>query len=190
LGVAYTPAEGGVSLIVAPDGPSAKAKLKTGDVVTAVNGAPVRRMLDFGRRCWGLPPDRSVEFTLQDGRTVSVTPAPIAVADLLSWRLGLQVQKLTANLNRVLDLPESLRGLAISEVLPEPEFKRQQTPWRELLKRGDLILAVGDAPVTSPAAFAEMLRTRRAGESLTLTAAILDERVGRFLKTKLEVILK
>ena len=179
-----------MSLIVAPDGPAAQAKLKTGDVVVAVNGKPVKRMLDFGRCCWNLPSEHPVEFTLKDGKKVSVTPAMIATADLLSWRLGLQVQKLTSNLNRVLELPENLRGLVISEVLPEPEFKRQQSSWRELLKRGDLILAVNDEPVASPTEFAKMLKTCRAGDSLTLTTVILDERVNRFLKTKLEVILK
>jgi serine protease Do len=57
-----------------PDSPAAKAGLETGDVITAVNGKPVKDAREFARTIGGLAPDSSVKFDIMhNGEAKSLT---------------------------------------------------------------------------------------------------------------------
>ena len=62
------------------DSPAAKAGIKSGDVITAVNGAPVKDARDLARTIGMMAPDSSVKLDLirqGEQKTVSVTLAPM-----------------------------------------------------------------------------------------------------------------
>jgi serine protease Do len=60
------------------DGPAAKAGVRTGDTIVAVNGEPLKEAKDLSRKVAAVPPGKTLSLTLfRDGkeRTVSVEVA-------------------------------------------------------------------------------------------------------------------
>ncbi|MGI6354565.1 MAG: trypsin-like serine protease [Lentisphaerae bacterium] len=148
--------------------PAAAAGLRSGDEIVAVNASRVRCMIDFGRAVWHLNVGDQVTMLLADNRKVTYTLGPMPDNVLIKTRLGLQVQRLTATLNQALGLNVDARGLAVSEILPEAEFAVQNAPWRNVLKRGDIIFQAGSAETATTADLAKTLAETRAGQVLRL----------------------
>jgi serine protease Do len=57
-------AEGALVAEPQSDGPAAKAGIQSGDVITAVNGQPVKDARDLARKIGGLPPNTKVSLTV------------------------------------------------------------------------------------------------------------------------------
>ena len=57
-------AEGALVAEPQVDSPAVKAGIQSGDVITAVNGQPVKNARDLARRISGMAPDSSVKVTL------------------------------------------------------------------------------------------------------------------------------
>lgn len=129
---------------IIPDTPASRTTLKVGDVITAVNGVAVRQAIDVGRILWKLKENDVVKLDLEGERTVQLTVAPIAPlsGELLARnRLKIELQLLTQRLSDALGLPYS-RGLVVSDVTPDCPLARKG------IRRGDVILQVGETPIT------------------------------------------
>ena len=75
-GVGLDNAKGAIVSNIAEDGPAGPAGVRSGDIITAVDGDPIDDALDLSRTIAGKSPDSSVELTIwRDGAetTVSVT---------------------------------------------------------------------------------------------------------------------
>ena len=62
-----------VSVAGLVEGSPAAAGLETGDVITAIDGVPVRQAIDVSRRLWRLQAEEAIVFTLADGNEVTIT---------------------------------------------------------------------------------------------------------------------
>ena len=153
-----------------------RAGLQKGDEVVAVNDQPIRRLADFGRAVWALRTGDNVRMTLAAGREVTTTVGTMRAPKLIQTRLGLQVQKLTRTLNEAMGFKPDLAGLTISEIYPEGAFARQQPTWRQVLKRGDVIIQVEDRLTPDENALAEVLSKTRSGQNLRLIVLSLQGR--------------
>lgn len=144
------------ALVVAPQAgsPGEKAGIKQGDVVTAVNGDPVKDPRDLARRIAAFAPDTTVDVTLwRDGKATEVkvklgelpsdqaasadtennaAPAPEAEQELSS--LGLSVRPADGG-----------KGLAIVDVDPDSDAADKG------LKSGETITSVNNQVVSSVA---------------------------------------
>jgi serine protease Do len=145
--------EKGALVAGAQDGtPAAKAGLKAGDVITAVNGDAIASARELSRKVAGLKPGAKAEFTyLRDGkeRTVTVELATMPNEQQASLerpraddglpKLGLQL----APASEVAGSGEE--GVVVTKVDPDgPAAARG-------IKDGDVILEVGGQAVTKPA---------------------------------------
>lgn len=172
------------------ESPAAQAGLKSGDEVVEVNGQPIRRLLDFGEALWQAPEGSAVSLRLSDGRQVSLKVTPMADDVLIESRLGLRVQTLTPDLCEAIDLPRDLRGVVINQLNSEPDFRVELGDWRQVFKRGDIIVKVDDTPIRSAQELAEQLRKRRTGDSVSLFAIVYDHDQSRLMFNKFQAILK
>ena len=149
--------DGVVIRAIYPDTPAARSELKPADIITAVDGVPVKSTRDLQRQVLRKQIGEPVSLTVfRDGNPLTISlatgelpdetqfasqrtprrePAPEAI-----W--GLTVQTLTRELAEKLHLPETT-GVLISDVAADSLAAEQG------LQRGDIITEVNRKPVTT-----------------------------------------
>ena len=162
-------ATGGVRLPKLDEGaPMAAAGLKEGDLVVAVNGQPVRRQMDFCRAVFHAKPGEALTMTDGEGKEHQVTVGEMPDRLLVASRLGLKLEELTPQIRKAMNLPENWYGLVISEGEDEPFYAMQDAHWRQILKRGDIIVQFNRKDVKTLEEAAGLLRDLPQGNPLSL----------------------
>lgn len=178
LGILMGPAEEGSAGIVVrevtPDGPAAKAGLKSGDRVVKLGDEDVTNVEKFLTAVAARKPgDKLALGILRDGKaqqlTVTLGERPArevpAFPDLPGLRrpafLGVQTQALTSELKERLKV-ESATGAVVTEVVPDSPAAKAG------LKRDDVITAVDDRPVKTPADLRDSIQKAGAGKEVAL----------------------
>jgi serine protease Do/serine protease DegQ len=159
LGIAMQPTVGGVegALIaeVEPSSPAAAAGLKKGDVVTALNGHPVRGPAELRARLGVVPAGETVELKVQRGKEAQIIKARVAEIDKSPAAGGQSVPELNgASLIEVerRGLPGKDRAILVNGVeTGSPAFQRGVRP-------GDLIVGVNQRRVTTVPELGKALR--------------------------------
>jgi serine protease Do len=146
---------------IVPDSPAAKAGLKEGDVVTAINGQPVTDANSLKNQVSAFTPGTKLNLEiLRDGKTdtVAATTAERPGSkrsgkgmDSLSKNRsndegvlnGVAVEDIDRNGRRELNLPAKLKGAVITQVEPSSASARAG------LKPGDVILEINREPVAN-----------------------------------------
>jgi serine protease Do len=147
--------DGALIAAVEPGSPAAEAGLAPGSIVTAVNGTPISAPRDLVFAVADLDMGSEATFTVRTGsgeteeitvtigeqllrQTAAAAPQGIE-AD--GARLGVSVAPLTPDLRAQLGLPETVEGLAVSQVQPG-------SPAAEAgLMRGDVLVEAAGEPV-------------------------------------------
>jgi serine protease Do len=141
--------------------PAAQVKLEPGDVILTYDGKPIDRSRQLPILVAGTPPDKTVKLTIwRDGKEHELTlkvaaldpnrppppppepekPKPPPTVDAL----GLKVARLNEDLRKQFSLPQSTKGVVIMEVPANSAAATQG------LRPGDLVVAIGRAPVATP----------------------------------------
>jgi len=144
---------------VRPGSPGAKAGLRSGDVITAVDGQPIDSASRLGITVAETAPGSKLTLdVLRDGATehISVTTVVRTAGDRRGGEQpteattddqgvlnGVGVADIDSAARRDLDLPERLSGAVITGVDPESAAARAG------LREGDVILEIDRQPVTS-----------------------------------------
>ncbi|HEY6821915.1 MAG TPA: Do family serine endopeptidase [Burkholderiales bacterium] len=160
LGISMEDVAGGEGAKVAevqPNSPAAQAGLKAGDVVTALNGRPVRGAAELRARLGIVPVGETVELRLQRGkesrsvtaRIGEIEKGQIAGAQTLPELAGAGL----ADAERR-GLPGRNRAVLVTNVEPgSPAFEHG-------LRSGDLIIGVNQRRVNSVLELAKALRVQ------------------------------
>jgi serine protease Do len=158
---------------VQPDTPAAKAGLRAGDAVLAVNNEPVKDARELSRRISSLQPGVNVKLSvIRDGkeRTVEVSLAklPDQRADRPAERgggksRGTDLSGLGLSLAPAPSMGAGRDGVVVTDVDPSgPAAERG-------LKSGDVILEAGGKSVSNPADVRDALAAaRKDGKSIIL----------------------
>ena len=178
LAKAFKAPEGKGALVgdVSSDGPGAKAGLQKGDVIEEINGQTVTGVNDLRLRVASTAPGTTVHlkvFRNGEPRDVSVTlgqlpekanEGPLGGGENESESTpmkGVQVDELTAQLRRELDLSPSIQGVVVTDVSPDSPAAGAG------LRRGDVIEEVNRQAVDSVSEYRGALR-RAGNQSLVL----------------------
>ena len=148
--------------------PLAQAGLESGMVITSVNGAPVKRPIDFGRALWTLRPGEEVTLQGEDGTEYTVASRTMSRQRLIETRLGLQVKDLTPAIRRSMGIPDEVSGVMVSEVISDPAYSNQSAQWHEIIKRGDIIAQIDHQDIGSVNDLADVLFQTRSGQLMQL----------------------
>jgi serine protease Do len=149
--------QGALVASVEPDSPAAKAGVQPGDVIVSVNGHHVGNQRELAINISQLAPGNTATLAvLRNGgnKTLDVTVGTLR-ADQASGRvgnspqgspaLGVGLQALTPDMRQQLGVPDNVRGPVIAEVKPG------STAEQAGLQAGDVIIAVGEKNVSTPA---------------------------------------
>jgi serine protease Do len=168
--------KGAIIASVQPDGPAAKAGLRRGDVVTAVDGQPVQSMRRLRLRIAQTAPGTTVRLTVLRAGSEMEVPVKLgtlpgdeparagegpAGGGLLD---GVELQTLTPGMANRLNLPPSAQGVVVVGLRPDSRAAQSG------LRRGDVIFEVNQRPVRNVRELREAV-ARAGGGTLLLSIA-------------------
>ena len=155
--------KGALVASLVPDSPAARAGVRQGDVILAINGKDINDAHDLTRRVASLPAGKAAAFAiLRDGghQNVAVTigakkdtvvaanggapeggPANFAAT---GKAMGLGLTALSPEVRRAYNLDESVQGVVVTKVDPESDAAEQG------LQPGDVVVSVHNKAVHSP----------------------------------------
>ena len=185
-------AKGALIGSVMPDEPAAKAGMKAGDVVIAVNGKPVADASDLTRSVAQLKPNSTPELTIvRDGEEMKLKVKLGERASRVNSQsggqsdsdgLGVAIKPLTPEDARALRIKGDVKGLIIVDV-------KDGSPAAEAgLRSGDVILSANLKPVTSPGQLGDivssegkkrgavMLQVNRRGDTFFITVDLAKKK--------------
>ncbi len=184
-----------------PDGPAKDAGVKSGDIITGFDGAPVKDSHELVRRVADTEVGRSVPLTvLRDGKSLelslkigrreeaegqpdggqdSATPAePAPPVD--TKVLGLTLNVLTDEMRSQMGLNPDAEGLVITDIDQSSEA------YDKGLRAGDLITEAGQRKVTSPADLQARITDAKEAGRKSLLLLIRREGNPRFVALSVE----
>jgi serine protease Do len=166
--------EGALVNDVQPDSPGQKAGLKSGDVITEVNGTKILESNQLRMNISMMDPGQSVKLKVfRDGKIIDVEANVGAMPDKRVEKAsndnggsdkamqGVSVENLTAEDARQLGLPTSTKGVVVTDVDPSSQAAAAG------LQKGDVIQQVNRKPVANEDEFASAVH-QSSGESLLL----------------------
>jgi serine protease Do len=164
---------------VVGDSPAAKAGLKVGDVILAVNGTNVEDVNSFRLQIAGFAPNTSVRLKVDRmGQTMDVAvtlgefnleaenkgdgEGNLPSGGEKGALKGLSVQALTGDLRQQLQVPEGTQGVVITDIDPDSAASAAG------LQQGDIIVQVNRKPVTTVPDFNLAVKSGASRESTLL----------------------
>jgi len=163
-------AEGAVVTQVEPDAPGAKAGLKTGDVITSLDGRPVGDAGELQVQVGQMRPGSTIKReVIRDGKNMNI---PVTLQAMGSKngeeesasrehgkpRWGLGLEDLTPDAREQLQAPKDVHGALVGNVQPGSPADNAG------LQRGDVIVEVNRHPVQSASDAAKELAKVTTGQ--------------------------
>ncbi|HEY6447602.1 MAG TPA: Do family serine endopeptidase [Acidobacteriaceae bacterium] len=170
---AMTKAQGAVVTQVNSDSPGAKAGIKTGDVITAMNGKPVNDAGELQMRVGQQQPGTTIQLEIsRDGKSSSVpvtlesmndsSATEVAQNGNNKGRWGLGLADLTPDVRQQLQAPQSVEGAVVQTVRPGSPADNAG------LQQGDVIVSVNRKSTQNAADAAQALGNVPAGQDALL----------------------
>ena len=183
-GLGLTATQGALVAQVQADAPAAKAGLKSGDVITKVNGDAVKDARDLSRRIGMMKPGSTVALTvIRDGKTM---PFDLKLEQLPSdQQVASAVEKDPAGtdvprLGLQLAPAKSVQG-AGSEGVVVTEVDPKGAAAERGIRSGDVILDVGGKAVSTPKDVRDGLAAAKAENRKAVLMRVKGEQGVRFV---------
>ncbi|OYZ94658.1 MAG: serine peptidase, partial [Xanthobacter sp. 17-67-6] len=183
-GLGLTETQGALVAQVQADAPAAKAGLKSGDVITKVNGEAVKDARDLSRRIGMMKPGSTVALTvIRDGKTM---PFDLKLEQLPSDQqvasagekdqAGTDVPRLGLQLAPAKSVQGAgSEGVVVTEVDPKGAAAERG------IRSGDVILDVGGKAVSTPKDVRDGLAAAKAENRKAVLMRVKGEQGVRFV---------
>ena len=170
--------------------PAVTAGIRAGDIITQVNGTPVRDARELARTIGAMPPNTSVKLTVMRGGAEQ--PITLTLGELPNQRearatperreenRGTEVPRLGLTLAPVTDVAGSgSEGVVITNV------EQGSIAAEHGFRQGDVILNIANKPVTSPAEVRDMIADAQKGGARNVLVRVKSGDSIRFVAVRL-----
>ncbi len=158
------------------DSPAAKAGLRHGDIITAINGKKIKNHNDLTKVVGSLAPGSKVDVAIiRDGKNKNIS---IKLSDRNKGlsseeaqedesigsdnkELGLEIGSLSPELRRRLQVPDDLKGVVVNGVA-------MNSPLRGFLQRGDVIISINRKSINNTDDYMSASKELKKGQKLLL----------------------
>jgi serine protease Do len=193
LGIAEP--KGAIVASVVPDSPAARAGIRQGDVIVAINGHEISDSHELTRRVAGLAAGKSASFAVvRDGarRTVDITigvrkdaqlasagedqqnPA-LASTQAAGKAIGLGLVAVTPEVRRAYNLEENVQGVLITKVDPESDAADKG------IQPGDVVVSVSNKSVRTPQDVERSVAAAHSAGHKSVLLLVLTEGTSHFV---------
>lgn len=166
-------AMGAVVADVTPDAPGSKAGLKSGDVITELNGNPIRDAGELQMQTSETQPGTTIHLTvMRDGKTQNIPltlgsmpngkAQEIAQSGNGKGRWGMGLADLSPDVRQQIGAPASVHGAVVEQVRPGSPADDAG------LQRGDVIVSIDRKPTPNAADVAQQLSSIPQGQDALL----------------------
>lgn len=149
--------------------PASKAGLRKEDSIKKINNQAVDALISVSRRIWKMKSGDVLRLEMGSGKIFTLKIEKLQVMDgreLAKRRLGIGLQKLTAELAEALDYPFE-EGLIVSDILSD----------NQNIHRGDIIVRLGDVPIHDFSDIPRALQDKHYGDIIdALFIAVIHRR--------------
>lgn len=177
------PPHGALVANVVNGSPAAKAGLKSGDIILAIDGHSVRSAHDLAVKVVAITPGKKSAFkVLRDGKSVHLT---VTIGSLgargqdngsvdrttgaeASGRLGLSLATLTPRTRQELGLDDTVQGSVVADIAQDSPAEHAG------IRPGDIIVGVGNQPTANPHAVASLVQKALAQHQPPLLRILRD----------------
>ena len=180
---------------VEPNSPAAHASVEQGDVITAVDGKPVKGARDLALDVANTPKGRPASLTVwrnNQRHSLDVTIgsqdkqqlASAAPASANPTRVGMALAPLTDDARSQLNLPASVNGVVVADVTNGSRADQSG------VQSGDVIERVGGTAVTTPAQVADAIRAAEQQKKAAIPLLVMRDGASSYLGLQLTASLK
>jgi serine protease Do len=165
--------------------PASRADLHQGDVITGFNGKPVKDARDLAMDVAGTPSGHGASMTVwrdNHSRSVDVTigtegqtKTASAAAETGVKPVGMSLEALTPDVRDQLNVGATVGGVLVGEVTPGSNADESG------VQAGDIIVRVGNSPVTSPDQVVNAIHTAQHQNRQALAVLVLRNGVTSYL---------
>jgi len=158
---------------------AASAGIEIGDVIVAVEGEQVASVPDLQRKIRRHEPGESVDVTVVRGESLQTETLSVRLMDAGELRredrprvveaetsdpLGIEVEELTGDVRRALDLPRDLEGVVITSYDEYGPYARRAF----INPRGSVIMSINRKPISNLADYREAVKDLEPGDVVGL----------------------
>ena len=179
-------ARGAIVAQVQPDSPAARAQVRTGDVIVAVNGKPVASVRDLPRMIARIKAGETAKLAVWRDGAEMVLAVEIAAlratsedvevaAATVSEAAGMEMAQLDSAARRAYGIGEATEGVVVTGVIPNSAAAKRG------IATGDVIVAVGNRAVASPADVAKLFEEAKEEDRKVVLLLISRRDAQRFV---------
>ncbi len=162
--------DGALVQSVDPDSPADKGGIKVKDVITNIGGKDIRNAIDLRHTVETFAPNTDVKITVirekqEKSLTVKLGQAPSGTEEPTANpadKVGMNVQPLTDDTAKSLNLPNNTKGVVVTSVAPGGAAQRAG------IRQGDVITEIDDAAITGVASFSKAISKVKSGDTAIL----------------------
>jgi len=186
--IGHPNAQGVIVNTVEASSPAEKANLKQGDVITAYNGTSIQTPRDLALAVANSANGSEARLTVWSDGHESVVPVLIGeqrskvalgTDETAGSPVGLALAPLDQDAREHLDLDPSVKGAVVTEVTPGSRADDSG------VQSGDVIVRVGNQPVTTPAEASAKIRAAQREKKEALPLMVMRNGTTYFLALKL-----
>jgi len=168
---------------VLPNSPAWRSGIRSGDIITSINGDKIKNLMEISNKLWDLKSGEKISFDFARKGKITLTVEKLQVSDgktLALNRLGLGLEKLTLRLAKALHYPFH-GGLLVNNITDRTI---------NTIRRGEVLVRINNIPIYEFSDISRALTNKHYDDTVNAVFISLAQNGSKTFITKHNVVLK